>query len=216
MVAAQLQAVRARIAEAARRVGRPPDAIRLICVTKSATVDQVREAVAAGATELGENRVQEARSKIAAVGPGVQWHLIGSLQRNKAKAALEWFAWIHSVDRLELAEALERRAAEAGRTVPILIEVNTSGEPTKHGVAPEAAEALLAAIRPMPHVAVRGLMTMAPVVAAPEHARPYFRRLRALAERFQVPELSMGMSQDFEVAIEEGATMVRVGSAIFG
>lgn len=225
MVAAQLQAVRARIAEAARRAGRPPETIRLICVTKTASPAQIREALAAGATDLGENRVQAARPRIAEIGrlpagqagPGdLRWHLIGALQRNKAKTALECFDWIQSVDRVELAEALERHAAAAGRTVPVLVEVNTSREPTKHGVAPEQVGPLLAALRPLAHLDVQGLMTMAPVVAQPEQARPYFRRLRELAAQFQLPELSMGMSHDFEVAVEEGATMVRIGTAIFG
>ena len=216
MVSTKLQAVRARIADAARRAGRPSESVRLICVTKSATLDQIRQAVAAGAADLGENRVQEAQPKIEAVGRAVTWHMIGTLQRNKVKAAVGLFGWIHSVDSVALALMLERQAAAAGRVVPVLIEVNTSGEATKHGVPPEAVDPLLATIRPMAHVRARGLMTMAPLVERPEQARPYFRALRALAERFRLPELSMGMSQDFEVAVEEGATMVRVGTAIFG
>lgn len=218
------------MAEAAHRAGRPPDAVRLICVTKSATVAQIQEAIAAGATEFGENRVQEAKPKIAAIrlsleeatpgasahGRSVRWHMIGHLQQNKAKAALELFDWIHSVDDVELAQTLDRHAAAGGRRVPVFVEVNTSGEPTKHGVAPEGLEPLLATMRPLAHLEARGLMTMAPIVENPEQARPYFRRLRELAQRHKLAELSMGMSQDFEVAIEEGATMVRVGTAIFG
>lgn len=216
MVSTKLQAVRTRIADAARRVGRPPESVRLICVTKTATLDQIREAVAAGATDLGENRVQDAQPKIEALGPGPTWHMIGTLQRNKVKPAVGLFAWIHSVDSVALALTIERQAAAAGRVVPVLLEVNTSGEETKHGVPPEAVDPLLAVAKTLPHVQVRGLMTMAPLVKDPEQARPCFRALRALAERFELPERSMGMSQDFEVAIEEGATMVRVGTAIFG
>ncbi|MBI4226890.1 MAG: YggS family pyridoxal phosphate-dependent enzyme [Candidatus Omnitrophica bacterium] len=225
MVATKLQAVRARIADAARRAGRPPESVRLICVTKSATVDQVRAAIAAGAADFGENRVQDAAPKIDAVGRSGTWHMIGHLQRNKAKAALERFAWIHSVDTVALALMLERQAAASGRTVPILIEVNVAGEATKHGVPPEAVDPLLAVIGTLPHLQAKGLMTMAPLIPGPGHrrvpgtgeeSRPHFRTLRQLAERFKLSELSMGMSQDFEVAVEEGATMVRVGTAIFG
>ena len=216
MIATKLQAVRTRIADAARRAGRPPESVRLICVTKSATISQIREAVAAGAADLGENRLQDALPKIEAVGRSVTWHMIGHLQRNKVKLAVAQFGWVHSVDTVALALMLERQAAEAGRTVPVLIEVNTSGEHTKHGVPPEAVDPLLAVIGTLPHVQAKGLMTMAPIVKAPEQARPYFRTLRQLAERFKLPELSMGMSQDFEVAVEEGATMVRIGTAIFG
>ena len=232
MVPDQLQAVRARIAAAARRVGRPSESVRLICVTKSATSAQLQEVLAAGVTDCGESRVQAAEARIRNLGPetfvrwprladtepgtSVRWHLIGHLQRNKARRALELFDVIHAVDSLELADTLERHAAALGRAVPILIEVNTSGELAKHGVAPEAAEALVASARRLPHLQVQGLMTMAPIVSQPEQARPYFRRLRELAAACRLPELSMGMSQDFEVAIEEGATMVRVGGAIFG
>jgi len=215
MLSAQLQAVRARIADAARRAGRLPESIRLICVTKSVSLARIQEAVAAGATDLGENRVQEAAPKITALGHTVRWHMIGHLQRNKAKAALGLFDYVHSVDAVELAQALERYAASCGRTVPILVEVNVSREPAKHGVTPDALAPLLTAMRSLGHLQVRGLMTMAPIVARPEAARPYFRALRELSERFHLPELSMGMSQDFEVAVEEGATMVRIGSAIF-
>lgn len=214
MVSVKLQAVRTRIADAARRVGRPPESVRLICVTKTASLDQIRQAIAAGATDLGENRVQDAAPKIDAL-PNATWHMIGHLQRNKAKAAVERFAWIQSVDSVGLALMLERQAAAAGKTVPILVEVNVSGEVTKHGVPPEAVDPLLAVVRTLPHLQAKGLMTMAPIVEDPEQARPHFARLRELGAKFQLPELSMGMSQDFEVAVEEGATMVRVGTAIF-
>lgn len=189
----------------------------MICVTKAATLDQIREAIAAGATDFGENRVQEARPKIeplAAAGRSLTWHMIGTLQRNKVKPAVELFEWVHSVDSVALALALERQAALVARIVPVLLEVNTSGEATKHGVPPEAVDPLLAVARTLPHIQVRGLMTMAPLI--PKQARPHFRALRELAARFHLSELSMGMSQDFEVAVEEGATMVRIGTAIFG
>jgi len=216
MISAKVQAVRARFADAARRAGRLPDSIRLICVTKTATVEQICEALAAGVTDFGENRVQVAAPKIEAVGRAATWHMIGHLQRNKVRAALDLFDWIHSVDSVELAREVERQAAARGRVVPVLIQVNTSGEPTKHGVPTEGIGPLLEAIAPCAHLTVRGLMTMAPMVETPEAARPYFRALRQMAERLHLPELSMGMSQDFEVAIEEGATMVRIGTAIFG
>jgi len=215
MLSAQLQAVRARIADAARRAGRPPESIRLVCVTKSVSLARIQEAVAAGATDVGENRVQEAAPKVAALGHAVRWHMIGHLQRNKAKAALGLFDYVHSVDTVELAQALERYAVSCGRTVPVFVEVNVSREPTKHGVTPDALAPLLTATQSLRHLQVRGLMTMAPVVTRPEAARPYFRALRELGGRFHLLELSMGMSQDFEVAVEEGATIVRIGSAIF-
>ena len=216
MVSVKLQAVRTRIVDAARRVGRPPESVRLICVTKTATLDQIRQAVAAGATGLGENRVQDAVPKIETIGRSVTWHMIGHLQRNKAKAAVESFDWVHSVETVALALMLERQAAAIGKTVPVLVEVNVSGEATKQGVPPDAVDPLLAVIRTLPHLQAKGLMTMAPIVPQPEQARPYFKILKQLAERFQLPELSMGMSQDFEVAVEEGATMVRVGTALVG
>src|SRR3989338_8287242 len=181
MVAAQLQAVRVRIADAARRVGRPPESVRLVCVKKSAARDQVRGALAAGAADLGEGRVQEARSRIEALGnvvplapvrwppqeeaaplTPVRWHMIGHLQRNKAKFAVELFDWVHAVDDLELAQTLDRRASALGRRLPVLIEVNTSGEATKYGVPPQGLGRLLDGVMPLSSLDVRGLMTMAP------------------------------------------------------
>lgn len=218
----RLAAVRARIAAAALRGGRDPAAVTLIGVTKGVSVVRAREAVAAGLTDLGENRVQEAVAKIAAVGPGPRWHLIGHLQRNKAQVAAGAFAVIHTVDSDRLAAALDRAAGRAGRRLPVLLEVNVTGEPTKFGVAPQAAAALLAAVRACAHLVPVGLMTMAPLVEDPEATRPVFRSLRRLRDALareagpEFVELSMGMSQDFEVAVEEGATMVRIGRAIFG
>jgi hypothetical protein len=183
----------------------------------------VREAVALGLEDLGENQVQEAEGKIAVVGRrAVRWHMVGHLQRNKAGRAADLFDRIHGVDRLELAQALSRRAEAAGRTLRVLVEVNVSAEPTKFGVTPERLEALLGVVAKLPGLALDGLMTVGPQVAWPEDARPGFAELRALRDRARsrlglaLPELSMGMSADYEVAVEEGATLVRVGTALFG
>jgi pyridoxal phosphate enzyme (YggS family) len=222
-VGERLQRARARIAAAAARAGRDPAAVTLVGVTKGVDVARIQEALAAGLRDLGENRIQEALPKIAALGPGPRWHFVGRLQRNKARWAAEAFDLVHSVDSLSLADALERAAARAGRRVRVLIEVNVAGEPTKGGVAPDEAEALVAAVRARAHLEPAGLMTVAPAVGDPEQVRPVFRALRELGERIRAGpggatfgELSMGMSDDFEVAVEEGATLVRLGRAIFG
>ncbi len=213
----------ARVARAIERSGRPDGAVRLVAVVKTVPAELVREAVALGVSDLGESRVQEAEGRIPAVGrEGLRWHFIGHLQRNKAGRAAELFDRVHAIDSLELAAALSRRAVAIGRRVPALIEVNASGETSKFGVAPERLEALLASIRGLPGLAIDGLMTVGPPVERPEAARAGCARLRELrrgAEQalgIELPELSMGMSGDFEVAIEEGSTMVRVGTAIFG
>jgi pyridoxal phosphate enzyme (YggS family) len=211
-----LARVRERMAAAAARAGRRPDEVLLVGVSKTVEVERLRAAVAAGLAALGENRVQEARPKIAALGRGVAWHLVGHLQTNKVRDALELFDLIHSLDRLELVDPLERRAAARGRPVETLLQVNLAGEASKGGVAPDDVGAALEAIAKHDHVRVRGLMAIPPAVTRPEEARPWFRALRGLAERHGLRELSMGMSGDFEIAIEEGATMVRVGTAIFG
>jgi pyridoxal phosphate enzyme (YggS family) len=219
----RIQRVRDRIARAAVRAGRDPASVTLIGAAKTVDVARVREAVAAGLTDVGENRVQEALPKIAAIGPGVRWHFIGHLQRNKARAAAGAFAVIHSVDTLRLAQALNRAARALDGRIPVLIEVNVAGEPTKHGVAPDAVADLLAGLQGLRHVAPVGLMTIAPPADDPETVRWVFRALRDLRDRLRgkgaedgFTELSMGMSGDFEVAVEEGSTMVRVGRAIFG
>ncbi|MCL6551702.1 MAG: YggS family pyridoxal phosphate-dependent enzyme [Firmicutes bacterium] len=219
----RLHRARARIAAAAARAGRDPAAVTIVGVTKGVDVERIREALAAGLRDLGENRIQEALPKIAALGPGPRWHFVGRLQRNKARWAAGSFAMVHSVDSVPLADALDRAAARAGRRLPVLIEVNVAGEPTKAGVAPDAAAALVAAVRARAHLEPVGLMTVAPVAASPEHVRPIFRTLRELRDRLRegpggpaFVELSMGMSDDFEVAVEEGATLVRLGRAIFG
>lgn len=222
-IAANLARVRARIAEAALRSGRRADDVLLVAVTKSVGPDRIREAVAAGVRVCGENRVQEARDKIPLV-PGVSWHLVGSLQRNKVKEALRLFHLIHSVDSLPLAEEISRRVllAGGGRPAEILVQVNISAEPQKHGVSPEGVGELVAQVLPLPGVRIRGLMGIAPLAEEPGRARPFFGRLREIRDRINaaVPgatleELSMGMTDDFEVAIEEGATMVRIGRALF-
>jgi pyridoxal phosphate enzyme (YggS family) len=211
-----LARVRERLAGAAERAGRRADDVLLIGVSKTVDVERIRAALAAGLGALGENRVQEARDKIADVGRAVPWHLIGHLQANKVRDALELFDVIHSVDRIDLARELDRRARAKGRTVDAFLQVNVGGELSKGGWPPEAVETAMDAVAALAGLKLRGLMTIPPAVERAEDARGWFRALRKLAERHGLPGLSMGMSGDFEVAIEEGATMVRVGTAIFG
>jgi pyridoxal phosphate enzyme (YggS family) len=215
-IAANLERVRERIARAAERAGRRSDDVLLIGVSKVVEVERIRAALAAGIGALGENRVQEAKAKVAELGRPVPWHLIGHLQTNKVKDALPLFDLIQSLDRLELAHELERRAAALGRVVEALLQVNVASEASKGGFAPDAVGAALDTIGALSHVRIRGLMVIPPEAEHPEDARPWFRRLRELADKHGLRERSMGMSGDFEVAIEEGATMVRVGTAIFG
>ena len=220
---ARLDEVRGRIAEAARRAGRSPDEVTLVAVTKTVPADAVREAVDSGLSDLGENRVQEAESKIAVLGRTcARWHLIGHLQRNKAGKAVGLFDRIHGVDSVELADALSKRAVASELVIPITLEVNVSGEASKFGVTPDDAPAVARAIATLPGLAFDGLMTVGAPVARPEDARPGFARLRELRDALSaglgraLPQLSMGMSGDYEVAVEEGSTMVRVGTALFG
>ena len=221
-IADNVARVRERIARAAERSGRRGEEIRLVAVAKQIAAAQVKEAIAAGITEVGENYVQEAAAKQTEIGAGVRWHFIGHLQTNKANQAARVFDMIHTLDSLRLAEALARRAQQLGRTVEVLVQVNTSGEGSKFGVAPEEAEPLVAGIATMTGVQVQGLMTIGLWHPDPERARPEFRLLADLAKRVQdrtgveMRWLSMGMSHDFEAAIEEGANLVRVGTAIFG
>ncbi len=231
-LAANLAAVRQRIDSAARAAGRDPAEVRLVAVTKTHPPEVVRAAVRAGLSDFGENRVEEALPKMRALGdePGGRWHMIGHIQSRKARdVAGAGFALVHSVDSLKLAERLSRLALEAGAALPALVEVNVSGEASKAGFAahdPAGWAALLPALEALAHLPglrVRGLMTMAPLVAQPEAARPFFARLRDLRAFLAArlgpeawPELSMGMSDDFEAAIAEGATLVRIGRAIFG
>ena len=215
-IAANLERVRERLARAAERAGRTPDDVLLIGVSKVVEIERIRAAIAAGVAALGENRVQEAKAKIAELGRPVPWHLIGHLQTNKVKDALPLFDLIQSLDRLELAHELERRAAAQGRVVEALLQVNVASEASKGGFAPDAVSEALDTIGTLSHVRVRGLMAIPPEVERAEDSRPWFRRLREMADKHGLRDRSMGMSGDFEVAIEEGATMVRVGTAIFG
>lgn len=222
-VDARIRSVLDRIAHAAERAGRDPASVTLVGATKGVEATRVRDAVAAGLHDLGENQIQEALPKIAAVGPGPRWHFIGHLQRNKARLAAGPFVLIHSIDGLRVAQAVDRAAGSADRRVAVLVQVNVAGQATRSGVAPGGVEELVAAMRACDHLAPVGLMTMAPMAADPEDVRPIFRRLRELRDRLRIGiageqfcELSMGMSDDYEVAIEEGATLVRIGRAIFG
>jgi pyridoxal phosphate enzyme (YggS family) len=215
-VAEQLARVRERMAAACRRAGRSPDEVTLVGVSKGVPASRVAEAHAAGLQDVGENRVQEAADKIEAlVAQGVRprWHLVGHLQSNKAKTVTGLFAILHSVDSVRLAQALSRRAREP---LPILLEVNVAQEASKFGFTPREVASALPSIVDLPNLEVRGLMTVAPQTDQPESVRPVFQRLRELRDELDLRELSMGMTNDFEVAIEEGATMVRVGRAIFG
>ncbi len=227
-IADNLGLVRERIAAAARRAGREPGEITLMAVSKTFSAAQIREAYDTGLRVFGENRVQEFAGKVEAVRElsGAEWHLIGHLQSNKAAKAAELFGAVDSVDSVGLAERLNAAAEKVGKTLPVLIEINVGGEEAKSGVAPgsEELEQLLLAAAQWKNLAVRGLMTVPPYTDDPEGARPFFRQLRAIREEIAARHwpgiamdvLSMGMSHDFEVAIEEGSTCVRVGTAIFG
>ncbi len=220
-MAARYAAVRAAMTAAARRIGRDPDEIVLICVSKTIPEETVREAHALGIADFGENRVQELLSKSASLLElPLRWHLIGHLQTNKVRAVLPRVAMIHSLDSIRLAETIQSHA-EAGRRIDLLLQVNTSGEATKFGTSPDAAPELAAAVSALPALRLRGLMTLGPLTDDREAIRRSFRLLRELRDaiRGSLPEvelLSMGMSGDYEIAIEEGATHIRVGTAIFG
>ena len=215
--------VLARIAEASARVDRDPTEVTLLAVSKTIPAEALRDAVAAGLDRLGENRVQEGLAKAPDV-PGAHWHLIGPLQGNKARRALEVFASIQSVDSVALAERLDRLAGELrpGKRHPVLLQVNVDDDPAKAGFGPTALEGAFGRLGELPNLEIRGLMTIGRLVDSPEAARPTFRRLSELSRAWRAagaaigPELSMGMTDDFEVAIEEGATIVRVGRALFG
>jgi len=220
---ARLDEIRARIAKAAARAGRDPGSVVLVGVAKTVPPAVLRQAAAEGLADLGENRVQEAEEHVGSVGRAqVRWHMIGHLQRNKAGRALVLFDRIHSLDSVALAESLSRLAGQAGRRIPVLVEVNVSGEASKFGVAPDQLDPLIEKVAGLQGLAFDGLMTVGAPVERAEDARAGFARLRALRDRAErtlgrpLPELSMGMSGDFEVAVEEGATLVRVGTALFG
>lgn len=223
----RLDAVQDRIERAARRAGRDPGAVTLVAASKTVPVERLVEAVVCGLRIFGENRVQEALAKMEAFAQApaqVEFHLIGPLQPNKVNHVVGRFALLHAVDRLDVAERLDRAARERGITQPVLLEVNVSGETTKHGFRPDELAGAAERIGTLPGLCVRGLMTMPPFTDHPDDARPHFRRLCELAAQVEalgisgvsMQELSMGMSRDFDVAIEEGATMVRVGRALFG
>jgi len=229
--AERLRATQARVAAAAARAGRAEREIALVGVSKRVAPEEIARAVAAGLADVGESYLAEAKDKqpalaalLAARGLAPpRWHFVGRLQRNKARAVAESFDCLHSLDRTELCDALGRHASAAGRTLDVLVQVNLAGEPQKGGCAPEAVAPLLRACRRWPALRAVGLMTIPPADEDPERARPHFRALRELCEALRrtpegagLRELSMGMSADFEVAIEEGATIIRVGTAIFG
>jgi pyridoxal phosphate enzyme (YggS family) len=223
-IAENLARVKGRMEMAARRSGRSPAEVRLVAVSKTVEAAGVLQAIEAGVEILGENYVQEAQKKIEALGDKAAWHFIGHLQTNKAKVAARLFALIHSVDRLALAQELNRQALQLKKVLPVLLQVNLSGEKTKFGAGDREIFQMAENLSAMAGISVRGLMTIPPYLEDPEASRPYYAELRELGERLAqrklprvvVEDLSMGMSNDFEVAIEEGATLVRVGTAIFG
>jgi pyridoxal phosphate enzyme (YggS family) len=227
VLSARLNEVRERLRSAAERSGRPAESVRLVGITKTVPLAVIEVVMGLGLRDLGENRVQEAEAKIAGArdaseGGSRRWHLVGHLQKNKAKRAAQIFDRVHSVDSIELAAALARHAGAEGRVLPVMIEVNVARVPAQFGVAPEALAKLAGEVARMPGLALDGLMTVGPPTERADGARPTFAALRALRDRVEqetgvkLPELSMGMSADFEVAIEEGSTMIRVGSALFG
>ena len=221
-LAANLNNVRQRIAAACVRAGRDPDSVTLLAVTKGQPPEVVREAAQAGLMLFGENKVQEAKAKIPLCPGRLRWQMIGHLQSNKCRDAVELFELIQSVDSLSLAEEINRRAEQAAKRMPILLEASIVGEASKFGYQPEQLLADLARINALPRLEIHGLMTVPPWTPVVERARPVFRKLRELKEQCEqllgapLPHLSMGMTGDFEVAIEEGATMVRIGTALFG
>lgn len=219
-----IQDIKNRITAACIRSGRATDSVKLIAVTKTIDVEQINLAVAAGMDTLGENRVQEVLHKFESVDANVSWHLIGHLQTNKVRQIIDRVDLIHSLDSLHLAAELQKRALQRKRPVGVLVEVNVGQEDSKFGLSPEAVPEFLRSLQGLDHIHVRGLMTVAPFLDDPEDVRIVFRRLKALFEEMkqldlpnvQMEHLSMGMTHDFEVAIEEGATMIRVGTGIFG
>jgi pyridoxal phosphate enzyme (YggS family) len=215
-IEANLREVHRRIARACERSHRSPDEVKLVVVTKEVGISAIRAAFDCGIRDFGENRVQEAEDKIVQLSdlkPDVTWHMVGHLQSNKAKTAVELFDIIHSLDSIKLAEILSRRAEKA---FPVLLQVNVSGEATKSGFAVNEVGAAVEEIKCLPNLKVMGLMTIAPLVEDVEEARPVFRKLRELRDSLGLEHLSMGMTDDFELAVEEGATMLRIGRAIFG
>jgi len=221
-IAENIAAIRERMAAACQRAGRSPDDILLLAVSKGQGAAAVEEAARAGLRDFGESKVQEARAKIPLCPGHLRWQMIGHLQTNKCREAVQLFGMVQSVDSLHLAEELNRRCEQAARTLPVLLEVNVAGESSKFGYPPSRLLEELDALNALPRLEIHGLMTIAPFVTVAEKARPYFQQLRTLKQLCEtrlgapLPHLSMGMSGDYEVAIEEGATIVRVGTALFG
>jgi PLP dependent protein len=219
---ANLQSVQQRIQTACARAGRAPESVTLIAITKSQPPERVCAAAALGLSLFGENKVQEAKAKIPLCPGKVRWHMVGHLQTNKCRDAIGLFEMVQSVDSLHVAEELNKRADQAAKTLPVLLEVNAVGEASKFGYPPERLLAELEKLNALPRLEIHGLMTVPPWAPDPEKVRPIFRQMRELKERCEqrlgapLPHLSMGMTGDFEVAIEEGATMVRIGTALFG
>jgi len=217
-----LQHIRERIERACRKAGRGIDEVNLLAVSKKVEPERIQEAATHGLRCFGESRIQEAGQKIPLCPAGLEWHLIGHLQTNKVRFVPELFQMVHSIDSERLLRAIDHACAESGVRLPVLLEVNVSGEGSKFGVAPENVLGLLDAARELSRVDVVGFMTIPPASSDPEHARPYFRRLREIRDQarggsgYELPHLSMGMSGDFEIAIEEGATWIRLGSVLFG
>ncbi|MBI5143476.1 MAG: YggS family pyridoxal phosphate-dependent enzyme [Candidatus Omnitrophica bacterium] len=221
MIADNLKAVTQRIATCCERSNRSPEDIVFVCVTKEAGIKEIEEVVRSGVKDLGENRVQDALLKYKVIGNKARWHLVGHLQTNKAKDAVRMFSLIHSVDSERIARAIDKEAEKINKIQDVLVQVNVSGEDRKYGIAPDEFMEFLKVINIYPNINMKGLMTIAPEVDDPDLARPYFKRLRELKNEIysilntQYSILSMGMSNDFEVAIEEGSNMVRIGRAIF-
>jgi len=219
-----LEIINEKIRKAALKANRNPEEIKLVAVTKTATIEQIKEAINAGVKIIGENKVQEAKEKYKILSADIEWHLVGHLQTNKVKYAIEIFDLIHSVDSIKLAKEIDRRSLQFEMITNVLVEVNVSGEETKYGIKPEEVKSFLKEISEFYGIKVRGLMTIAPIAEDQEEVRPYFRKLRELSEKIKnkniknvkMDYLSMGMTEDFEVAIEEGANMVRIGRGIFG
>lgn len=222
MIADNLKDVTLRIARSCEKTGRDPAGVTLVCVTKQAGIADIEETLRLGVKDIGENRVQDAVLKYRTIRDKATWHLIGHLQTNKVKDAVKIFSLIHSVDSLKIAKAIDKEAKAINKIQDVLIEVNTSGEKSKYGISPDEVAPFIEKARLYHNINIKGLMTIAPEVEDPELARPYFRKLRELRDKLNsqlstlYTVLSMGMTNDFEVAIEEGATMVRIGRAIFG
>ena len=223
-VAANYRNIRARIGEAAARVGRDPNSVKLLAAAKSQSVEAISAAIAGGVALIGENYVQEAQEKKARLSEPAEWHMIGHLQRNKAKLAVQLFDLIESLDGIALARELDKEGRSRGKRVRVFVEVNVAGEESKSGIAKSAVASLMEGVAELPHLRIEGLMTVPPFRENLEDVRPYFRELRELKDQLnavglpnvELKELSMGMTHDYTVAIEEGATIVRVGTALFG